>query len=108
MKRFLVFLVLLWMYFATPEFFWMGVIILVLLVLVYFYSRKRKKEYVDNVEIQVVKLEIMHPIRTGFQFALGMGFFAIICLLAGIILLVILVGSALYGIWSLISPYLPI
>jgi hypothetical protein len=94
-------LTLLWLLFVNYALFIMAVAITALILYAHF------RETDEEPDSGVMRLEIIHPIKTGFEIALGMGLFAFVCILIGALIVGLLIFGAAFGFWSGLSTYLP-
>jgi cation transport ATPase len=92
---------LLWLLYVNFALFIMAVFITGLILYAHF-----REPFEDKPEQGAQKMEILHPIRTGFEIALGMGLFAFVCILIGAIIVGLLMFGAAFGFWSGLSIYL--
>ena len=100
----MIILVLLWMAFVIPTLFWItiGLLVLALGVLSLTHRHRKAKE-----ERQVMELKMAHPIKVGFEIALGMSmFFALSILVIGI-LVALIFGTVIIGFIKIVAEYLP-
>ena len=103
----IVFLLFVWMILVVPHFAWIVLVLAALAGAVFLYQKHRHREYVNSMAVQMVRLEILHPIKTGFEFALGMGLFVGTCIIVGAIIAAVLIATVAYGVWNYLSGFLP-
>jgi len=101
------FMVLVWLFFYDPIYMIIGVAAVALLFGIYLHRKKREKAYIRSMEVQQVVVTIAHPFKTGFEFAMGIGIFGMICLIIGIVIIALFFGSMAYLVYNSLSDFLP-
>jgi hypothetical protein len=74
--------------------------------LILYYAHQNPEVFEPKPEPAPMQLQILHPIKTGFEIALGMGLFALVCMLLGALMVGILIFGAAFGLWSGLSVYI--
>jgi hypothetical protein len=104
----LAFFILVFLFFINSFLFWIVLSTMVVLFFIFYQFQKLKKAYVDKMQENIVYLKFKNPILTGFEFALGIGLFAIMIIIIVLVIFGLITYFAAQGIWSLIGPYIPI
>lgn len=100
-------IVVLYLFFTSKAYLLIGLGLCCYAYAAYMYIKHLRRKYVDEMQTQVVHLTIDHPIRTGFEFALGVGLFGLICLIIGTILVVLFAGAIFMWLWDKLLGLIP-